>query len=283
MYRVSETLKIVVVQLDLWFISRTDLSVLENGLSSLCHTWELDDDLSHLCATLENLTMICRLCPATISQRLWNQNSNPICNSSGCVMYPNPTREFASRSYWIRAHTSWVRLSWALFDIVFGFLIERKWLQENIEKFMMLNRRRRWFHSSRVKLPSVKMSASWFLVSTYLIWILGSKIDPVKQPIQSNSAGSWHVSHRRTSALYDHFDHNFVISKMYKWASNWEELAFVTTWSTFDNSSTSRLPCFLEVVLGFVLRISLRQWFLAAWPWTFSLRQRFLTAWCVCS
>ena len=36
--------------------------------------------------------------------------------------------------------------------------------------------RRRWFHSSRVKLPLVYMSASWFLVSTYLIWSLGSKL-----------------------------------------------------------------------------------------------------------
>ena len=41
---------------------------------------------------------------------------------------------------------------------------------------MMFNNRRRWSHSSRVKLPSVKMSMSCFLVSTYLIWILGSKL-----------------------------------------------------------------------------------------------------------
>ena len=39
------------------------------------------------------------------------------------------------------------------------------------------------------------MSASWFLVSTYLIWILGSKIDSVEQPIKSNSVGSGHMSH----------------------------------------------------------------------------------------
>ena len=40
----------------------------------------------------------------------------------------------------------------------------------------MLNRRRRLHHSSRVILPLVNMTASWFLVSTYLIWILGSKL-----------------------------------------------------------------------------------------------------------
>ena len=48
-------------------------------------------------------------------------------------------------------------------------------MQENIKKFMVFNKRRRWSHSSRVKLPLVDMSASWFLVSTYLIWILESK------------------------------------------------------------------------------------------------------------
>ena len=31
-------------------------------------------------------------------------------------------------------------------------------------------------HSSRVKFSFVSVSASWFLVSMYLIWILGSKL-----------------------------------------------------------------------------------------------------------
>ena len=39
------------------------------------------------------------------------------------------------------------------------FLLERRWLQEIIETFMMLNKRRRWHHSSRVKLPLVNKSA----------------------------------------------------------------------------------------------------------------------------
>ena len=38
------------------------------------------------------------------------------------------------------------------------------------------NKQRRWSHSSRVKLPFVNASASWSLVSTYLIWIFGSKL-----------------------------------------------------------------------------------------------------------
>ena len=49
--------------------------------------------------------------------------------------------------------------SCCLFDMVFGILNERKWQQENIEKLMMLNKRRSLLHSSRVKL---------FLVRHYL-------------------------------------------------------------------------------------------------------------------
>ena len=50
------------------------------------------------------------------------------------------------------------------------------WKQQNKLKWLMLNRWGRLFHSSRVKFPLVNMSASWCLVSTYLIWILGSRL-----------------------------------------------------------------------------------------------------------
>ena len=55
-----------------------------------------------------------------------------------------------------------VFLSSAIFDMMLCFLFERKWLQENVEKFTMLNKRRRYFYSSLVKLSSVNMSASGF-------------------------------------------------------------------------------------------------------------------------
>ena len=61
------------------------------------------------------------------------------------------------------------------------FLFERNWQHENIERFMMFNERRRWPHSSRVKLTLVSMPASWFLVSTCLIWILEVQIDSKNQ------------------------------------------------------------------------------------------------------
>ena len=37
------------------------------------------------------------------------------------------------------------------------------------------------------------------------------KINPVKQPIQSNSVGSWRMSHCWTSSFNYHFDHGFVV------------------------------------------------------------------------
>ena len=40
----------------------------------------------------------------------------------------------------------------------------------------MLNTHKRSFHSSQVKFPLVSVSANWFWLSTYLIWILGSKL-----------------------------------------------------------------------------------------------------------
>ena len=49
-----------------------------------------------------------------------------------------------------------------LFAIVPGQLAE-------LLKWLMLNKWKRLFHSSRVKLPFVNMSASWYLVSTYLM------------------------------------------------------------------------------------------------------------------
>ena len=54
---------------------------------------------------------------------------------------------------------------------------ETKWLEwqrRNVDTFMIVSKRSKLFHSSVEKLPSVQMSASWFLVSTYIIWILGS-------------------------------------------------------------------------------------------------------------
>ena len=69
--------------------------------------------------------------------------------------------------------------SCTLFAIVLVQLVNLKfWAQQRELKWLMLNKWRRWFHSSRVELPLVKMSASWCVVSMYLIWLLGSWLIP---------------------------------------------------------------------------------------------------------
>ena len=54
-------------------------------------------------------------------------------------------------------------------------------LSSTSEKFMMLNKRRRWFHSSHVKLPSVNVSASWVFSLNIFDLDLGVQIGSVKQ------------------------------------------------------------------------------------------------------
>ena len=94
---------------------------------------------------------------------------------------------------------------WDRFDIVSEHTVELKWL--------ILNKHKRWFHSSRVKFPLVNMSATCFMVSMYLIWIFGVQIDSIEQPIKSNSVGSGNMSHCRTFYLYNHLDHCFIVFK----------------------------------------------------------------------
>ena len=159
--------------------------------------------------------------------------------------------------------------SWPLFDMALCFPIGSqrnllKWLQDNIEKFKMLSKWRRWFHSSRVKLPLVSMSASWFLGSTYLIWIFGSKV------ILSNNQSSttqWVLDMCLIVGLPPLITILITASlssKMYNWDSPWEECVLVGTWSTFDNYSTSHflfsvgvLVCFLSMEWSLVPHKSL--------------------------
>ena len=68
-----------------------------------------------------------------------------------------------------------------LFDMDLEFLEKSetkwlKWLRGNVSPVMMFFKRSELFHSSSEKLPFARISVSWFLVSTYLIGILGSKL-----------------------------------------------------------------------------------------------------------
>ena len=71
-----------------------------------------------------------------------------------------------------------------LFDTDVGQRVSK---QQTGLTLLILNKRRRMLNSSRVKLPFVRMSASWCLVSMYSIWILDVQVDLVKQPFKCNS------------------------------------------------------------------------------------------------
>ena len=64
-------------------------------------------------------------------------------------------------------------------DLVFLEKSESKWLtwlRGNVRTVMMFFKRSKLFHSSSEKLSFGRISVRWFLKSTYLIWILGSKL-----------------------------------------------------------------------------------------------------------
>ena len=94
---------------------------------------------------------------------------------------------------------------WTSFDIAAKQIVELKWL--------ILNKLNKWVHSSRVKFTLVKMSASWFLISMYLIWILESRF------IRSNNqsrATLWVLETCLvvgTPSFNDHLDHCFIVLK----------------------------------------------------------------------
>ena len=76
----------------------------------------------------------------------------------------------------------------------------------------MFSKHKRWFHSSHVKFPLVNMSASWFLVSIYLIWMV-SKLIRSNNLSRAKSVGSGNMSHCGASSLYNHLDHCFAVFK----------------------------------------------------------------------
>ena len=90
-----------------------------------------------------------------------------------------------SRGWYVRWHPCNKAHHW-LSAIVSEQTVELKWL--------ILSKYNKWFHLSRVKLPLVGMSASWFFVSMYLIWIFGpSWFDRITN--LAKLCGSWkHVS-----------------------------------------------------------------------------------------
>ena len=57
------------------------------------------------------------------------------------------------------------------------------------------------------------MSASWFFGVNVLDLDFGVQINPIEQPIKSNSVSSGDVSPSGTSAFNNHLDHSFIVLK----------------------------------------------------------------------
>ena len=130
--------------------------------------------------------------------------------------------------------------SCVLFDIASRLLMELKWL--------MLNKHKRWFHSSHVKFPFVNMSASWFLVSMYLIWILGSKL------ILSNNQSRATLCVLETCLIVGLLPFIIILinaslsSKTYNKASWWKNVTFEGINQHYPNHwSLSEIACVFEL------------------------------------
>ena len=127
---------------------------------------------------------------------------------------------------------------WNLFAIAAEQSVELKWL--------ILNKHKRWFHSSRVKFPFVSMSASWFLVSVYLIWILESRL------ILSNNQSKATRWLQDTCLIVGRLPLMIILitaslsSKMQSIALNWEDFAVDVTKSTLLDS---KLSCWVGVLV----------------------------------
>ena len=65
---------------------------------------------------------------------------------------------------------------WLILHLIFSVLFDIPSEHSAELKWLMLNKHTKWFHSSRVKFPLVKMSSSYCFVSMYLIWIFGSQL-----------------------------------------------------------------------------------------------------------
>ena len=81
-------------------------------------------------------------------------------------------------------------------------------------KWLILNKRNKRFHSSRVKFPLGRMSASWFLVLIDVFDLdFGAQINSIEQPIKSNSVGPGNMSHCGTPPIHNHFNYSFIVFK----------------------------------------------------------------------
>ena len=136
----------------------------------------------HLVAALENMLLGLGSCFASVSWRWVKHNSDPTLDSPcsnlsksfalrpGGSLTPNSSLSVLPLPNLLQPCFPELSWTWHLLSV------RKKMAAGKHREIMMFNKWRRWSHSSRVKLPFVNISASWLLVSTYLIWILGSQL-----------------------------------------------------------------------------------------------------------
>ena len=178
-------------------VSRTDLSMLGNRLSSLCHTRELDDEFS----TLSRADF-------SAFERSEFQPNLAILWAAWCTRIQRG-RLIRVQTFWYQTCRLPFRYRRSFFDPSFLsslrhdalLSVRRKMTAGKNREIHDVDQTEKMTHSSRVKLSLINMSASWFFRVIFFIWILDVQIDSIKQPIQRNSVGSGHVSDGRTSVL----------------------------------------------------------------------------------
>ena len=109
------------------------------------------------------------------------------------------------------------------------------------------------------------------------------KIDPVKQPIQSNSVGSWHMSQCGTSTFYYHFNHGIIVTKDIqhsigtRMCSVWwneigvDQIEIGVRWNLFSHVGWVFADSFLR---GSLTSWGLLVWFGAEWNTSITESQR---------
>ena len=137
----------------------------------------------------------------------------------------------------------------------------------------MLNKHKRWFHSSRVKISLGQYVCELVFGVNVFDLDFGVQIDSIKQPIKSNSVGSGNMSHCRASSLYDHLDHCFVVFKEIQQSFLTRRMHVWEIKSTLSRSSMLPWDFFrVESLWGFArtkfVHGSLRSWSLwYVFPW----------------
>ena len=141
--------------------------------------------------------------------------------------------------------------------------------------WLMLNKLKRWFHSSSVKFPSVSMSASWCLVSMNLIWILESIL------IRSNNQSRATLWVLETCLIVGLLPFMIILitaswsSNTYNKASWWEDLTIEGIKSTLSKLLITLWDCLrFWIVWGgertsrlFIYRSHCSLWLWYVFPW----------------